>query len=181
MSIHFFFFIATYLTIYVYVYILLYNLERWRWLLSKMLSLTRSSGEFSASLFLCLPVCVKIICGITVEHVTPVTADLHWSQCSQTSLVLTQSINMWFRGSSQHISMILNVCWSFVGNSSYSANNKSLHLFAANVGHYYSCKKESLFMGNGLYLDVSEDRMQAFNLTKSADFGTRECLHLETK
>lgn len=36
-------------------------------------------------------------------------------------------------------------------------------------------------MGNGLYLDVSEDRMQAFNLTKSADFGTRECLHLETK
>lgn len=36
-------------------------------------------------------------------------------------------------------------------------------------------------MGNGLYLDVSEDRMQAFNLTKSTDFGARECLRLETK
>lgn len=36
-------------------------------------------------------------------------------------------------------------------------------------------------MGNGLYLDVSEDTMQAFNLTKSTDFGTGECLHLETK
>lgn len=100
MSIHCFFFIATYLT-------WLYTLERWRWLLSKMLSLTRSNEEFSASLFLCLPVYVKIVCGITVEHVTPVTADLHWSQCSQTSLVLTRSINMWFRGSSQHIFMSL--------------------------------------------------------------------------
>lgn len=89
----------------------------------------------------------------------------------QRGLEIAVSIFLW----------VLNVCWSLVGNSSYSANNKSLHLFAANIGHCYSCKKESLFMGNGLYLDVSEDRMQAFNLTKSIDFGTRECLHLEIK
>ncbi|XP_076581606.1 macrosialin [Chaetodon auriga] len=57
------------------------------------------------------------------------------------------------------------------GNSQYSANNDSVHLFNAKVGHSYSCKKESLYMGNGLYLDVSQDRMQAFNLTKSNDFG----------
>ncbi|XP_039996469.1 macrosialin [Xiphias gladius] len=52
----------------------------------------------------------------------------------------------------------------------YTANNKSVHLFAARVGHCYSCKSESLYMGNGLYLDVIKDRMQAFNLTKN-DFG----------
>ncbi|XP_022603522.1 macrosialin [Seriola dumerili] len=55
---------------------------------------------------------------------------------------------------------------------SYPANNKSMHLFAAKIGHSYSCKGESLYMGNGLYLDVNQDRMQAFNLTKSGDFGS---------
>ncbi|KAM9836907.1 lysosome-associated membrane glycoprotein 1-like [Aulostomus maculatus] len=54
----------------------------------------------------------------------------------------------------------------------YKANNKSLHLFAARVGHSYSCRSESFFMGDGLYLDVNQDRMQAFNLTKSNEFGT---------
>ncbi|XP_071334319.1 macrosialin [Trachinotus anak] len=53
----------------------------------------------------------------------------------------------------------------------YSARNNSMHLFAAKIGHSYSCKDESLYMGDGLYLDVSQDRMQAFNLTKSNDFG----------
>ncbi|XP_074480176.1 lysosome-associated membrane glycoprotein 1 isoform X2 [Sebastes fasciatus] len=57
-------------------------------------------------------------------------------------------------------------------NMPYTASNKSLHLFEAKVAHSYSCKAESVFMGNGLYLDVTQDRMQAFNLTKSNDFGT---------
>ncbi|XP_029382651.1 macrosialin-like isoform X1 [Echeneis naucrates] len=53
----------------------------------------------------------------------------------------------------------------------YRADNKSLHLFAAKVSHCYSCSGEMLYMGNGLYLNVTKNRMQAFNLTKSYDFG----------
>ncbi|XP_049922413.1 macrosialin [Epinephelus moara] len=53
----------------------------------------------------------------------------------------------------------------------YTATNNSMHLFAAKIGHCYSCKSDSLYMGDGLYLDVNQDRMQAFNLTKSNDFG----------
>ncbi|TKS92560.1 Lysosome-associated membrane glycoprotein 1 [Collichthys lucidus] len=60
------------------------------------------------------------------------------------------------------------------GNKEYSANNKSVHLFPAKIGHAYSCKNESLYMGNGLYLDVTQDRVQGFNLTKSNDFGTSD-------
>lgn len=56
----------------------------------------------------------------------------------------------------------------------YVAKNGSLDLFLAKVGHSYSCKSESVFMGNGLYLDVTQDRMQAFNLTKEWDFGTSD-------
>ncbi|GLD68194.1 lysosome-associated membrane glycoprotein 2-like isoform X2 [Lates japonicus] len=55
--------------------------------------------------------------------------------------------------------------------SAYSANNNSLHLFPAKAGHSYSCKKESLYMGNGLWLDVDRDRMQAFNVSKNHEFG----------
>ncbi|XP_038851754.1 macrosialin [Salvelinus namaycush] len=57
---------------------------------------------------------------------------------------------------------------------SYAAKNGSLDLFLAKVGHSYSCKSESVFMGNGLYLDVTQDRIQAFNITKEWDFGTSD-------
>lgn len=57
------------------------------------------------------------------------------------------------------------------GNGRYTAKNESVHLFAAKIGNSYSCKNESLFMGNGLYLDVTQSQMQAFNLTKSGEFG----------
>ncbi|XP_044040886.1 macrosialin [Siniperca chuatsi] len=70
------------------------------------------------------------------------------------------------------LSFVLSYPFSKGGNSQYSANNKSVQLFTAKVGHSYSCKGESLYMGNGLYLDVNQDRMQAFNLTKSNDFGS---------
>ncbi|XP_041738214.1 macrosialin [Coregonus clupeaformis] len=56
----------------------------------------------------------------------------------------------------------------------YTAKNGSLDLFLAKVGHSYSCKSESVFMGKGLYLDVTQDRMQAFNITKEWDFGTSD-------
>uniref|UniRef100_A0A3P8SRQ4 CD68 molecule n=1 Tax=Amphiprion percula TaxID=161767 RepID=A0A3P8SRQ4_AMPPE len=55
-------------------------------------------------------------------------------------------------------------------NTARTAKNESIHLFAAKIGHSYSCRNESLYMGHGLYLDVSQDRMQAFNVTNN-DFG----------
>ncbi|KAI3376665.1 hypothetical protein L3Q82_017096, partial [Scortum barcoo] len=70
------------------------------------------------------------------------------------------------------LSFSLSYPFSQGGNQVYTAKNESVHLFAAKVGHSYSCKSESLFMGNGLYLDVNQDRMQAFNLTKSNEFGS---------
>ncbi|XP_070978029.1 macrosialin [Oncorhynchus clarkii lewisi] len=56
----------------------------------------------------------------------------------------------------------------------YVAKNGSLDLFLAKVGHSYSCKSESVFMGKGLYLDITQDRIQAFNITKEWDFGTSD-------
>ncbi|CAL8384574.1 unnamed protein product [Arctogadus glacialis] len=56
----------------------------------------------------------------------------------------------------------------------YSQRNDSLHLFAAQVGHSYSCRSDSIYMGKGLYLDVTQDRMQAFNFTKSNEFGVSD-------
>nr|XP_020514604.1 macrosialin-like isoform X2 [Labrus bergylta] len=53
----------------------------------------------------------------------------------------------------------------------FNGFNSSVRLFAAKIGHSYSCKSESVNIGNGLYLDITKDRMQAFNLTKSNEFG----------
>uniref|UniRef100_A0A8C4HTC7 Lysosome-associated membrane glycoprotein 2-like luminal domain-containing protein n=1 Tax=Dicentrarchus labrax TaxID=13489 RepID=A0A8C4HTC7_DICLA len=75
------------------------------------------------------------------------------------------------------LSFSLSYPFSKGGNGEYSANNKSMQLFPTKIGHSYSCKNQSLYMGNGLYLEVTQDRMQAFNLTKSNEFGLRKCLH----
>ncbi|KAM8747669.1 lysosome-associated membrane glycoprotein 1 [Acanthopagrus schlegelii] len=56
-------------------------------------------------------------------------------------------------------------------NAQHTAKNESVHLFAAKIGNSFSCKNESLFMGHMLYLDVTQSQMQAFNLTKSGEFG----------
>ncbi|XP_051913060.1 lysosome-associated membrane glycoprotein 3 isoform X2 [Hippocampus zosterae] len=56
----------------------------------------------------------------------------------------------------------------------YAATNHSLRAFPAKIGHSYSCRSESVYMGNGLYLDVKDDRMQGFNLTKSDEFGVTD-------
>nr|XP_057924035.1 macrosialin-like isoform X2 [Doryrhamphus excisus] len=71
-----------------------------------------------------------------------------------------------------------NISYPFsTANGQYAANNQSMHNFAAKIGHSYSCKSESLYMGNGLYLDIKQDRMQAFNLTMSNEFGiTDSCV-----
>ncbi|KAM9424675.1 lysosome-associated membrane glycoprotein 1-like isoform 2-T2 [Pholidichthys leucotaenia] len=59
----------------------------------------------------------------------------------------------------------------FAANREYRADNKSVKLFPAKVGHSFSCSNEELYMGKGLYFDVSNSKMQAFNLTNN-DFGT---------
>uniref|UniRef100_A0A1A8GL91 CD68 molecule n=1 Tax=Nothobranchius korthausae TaxID=1143690 RepID=A0A1A8GL91_9TELE len=56
------------------------------------------------------------------------------------------------------------------GRTPYTASNSSLHLFSAKIGHSYSCKAESIYMGNNLYLSVEKNKMQAFNFA-SNDFG----------
>ncbi|XP_046708133.1 macrosialin isoform X1 [Silurus meridionalis] len=45
--------------------------------------------------------------------------------------------------------------------------NESVQLFSMTASHSYSCKSESVFLGNGIYLMFSQDRMQAFNFTNN--------------
>uniref|UniRef100_I3KF76 Lysosome-associated membrane glycoprotein 2-like luminal domain-containing protein n=1 Tax=Oreochromis niloticus TaxID=8128 RepID=I3KF76_ORENI len=56
------------------------------------------------------------------------------------------------------------------GATTHKAINKSVHLFPAQIGHSYSCRADSIYMGYNLSLDVTSDRMQAFNLTNN-NFG----------
>lgn len=105
----------------------------------------------------------------------PVKTDLHGLKCSQTSLGPILNINIWFEGRVHY------VCVTIADNGEYKANNESLHLFNAKIGHCYSCRNESVYMGNGLYLEVTQDRMQAFNLTKGNEFGSRKCLSKRKK
>ncbi|KAF3697501.1 Lysosome-associated membrane glycoprotein 1 [Channa argus] len=66
------------------------------------------------------------------------------------------------------------VSYPFGGaNAPYIAENKTVHLLPAKIGHSYSCRNESLYMGHDLYLDISQNKMQAFNLTNQ-DFGTAD-------
>ncbi|XP_077598744.1 lysosome-associated membrane glycoprotein 1 [Stigmatopora nigra] len=61
-------------------------------------------------------------------------------------------------------------------SSHFSASNNSLRVLSAKLGHSYSCRNDSFYMGNGLYLDVKDDRLQAFNFSKSNEFGvTDQC------
>uniref|UniRef100_A0A3Q2XVS8 Lysosome-associated membrane glycoprotein 3-like n=1 Tax=Hippocampus comes TaxID=109280 RepID=A0A3Q2XVS8_HIPCM len=62
----------------------------------------------------------------------------------------------------------------FLFSGHYAATNHSLRAFPAKIGHSYSCRSESVYMGNGLYMDVKDDRMQGFNLTKSNEFGVTD-------
>ena len=70
--------------------------------------------------------------------------------------------------------MLLSISSNVTGNQKFNQKNNSLHLFAAATGYSYSCKSESLYMGSGLYLDVTQDQMQAFNLVNDQDFGKRK-------
>lgn len=56
----------------------------------------------------------------------------------------------------------------------YSGKNESLELFSVDVGHSYSCKTETLYMGGGVSLDLTHNRFQAFDF-KNNEFGPRKC------
>ncbi|XP_066538152.1 macrosialin [Hoplias malabaricus] len=45
--------------------------------------------------------------------------------------------------------------------------NKSLELFTMKAGHSYSCKSESIYLGRGLNLELSQQRIQAFDFDKN--------------
>ncbi|XP_015224615.1 PREDICTED: macrosialin-like, partial [Cyprinodon variegatus] len=70
----------------------------------------------------------------------------------------------------ESVSLSLTYPFSKTGPSHYVAKNSSLNLFAARIGYCYSSKKETLYMGQGLYLDFSQHRMQAFNIS-NGEFG----------
>ncbi|XP_056115275.1 macrosialin [Rhinichthys klamathensis goyatoka] len=55
----------------------------------------------------------------------------------------------------------------------YTGKNESLELFSAAPGHSYSCSAETVYMGNGVSLDLTNYRLQAFNI-KSNEFGTND-------
>ncbi|XP_056317135.1 macrosialin [Danio aesculapii] len=53
----------------------------------------------------------------------------------------------------------------------YSGKNESLELFTSAPGHYYSCSSQTVYLGNGLSLDLTHNKIQAFNF-KNNEFGT---------
>lgn len=55
----------------------------------------------------------------------------------------------------------------------YSGNNKSLELFSVEPGHSYSCQAETLYMGDGVNLDLTHNKFQAFDF-KNNQFGPPE-------
>uniref|UniRef100_A0A8C1FY93 Si:ch211-212k18.7 n=1 Tax=Cyprinus carpio TaxID=7962 RepID=A0A8C1FY93_CYPCA len=57
--------------------------------------------------------------------------------------------------------------------SNYTGTNRSLELFSVDVGHSYSCKAETLYMGGGVSLDLTHNRVQAFDI-KNSEFGPPE-------
>ncbi|XP_050970850.1 macrosialin [Labeo rohita] len=57
--------------------------------------------------------------------------------------------------------------------SNYSSENRSLELFSVDLGHSYSCHAETLYMGNGVSLDLTHNRFQAFDI-KDKQFGPPE-------
>ncbi|KAG1959343.1 lysosome-associated membrane glycoprotein [Pimephales promelas] len=58
-------------------------------------------------------------------------------------------------------------------SENYGGKNESLELFSAAPGHSYSCSAESVYMGNGVSLDLTNYRLQAFNIKNKA-FGTTD-------
>ncbi|KAK3545542.1 hypothetical protein QTP70_008103 [Hemibagrus guttatus] len=63
----------------------------------------------------------------------------------------------------------VNLTYAFKSGEQSHLDRKSekVQLFSMKTGHSYSCKSESVFLGNDTYLEFTHERMQAFNLTKN--------------
>ncbi|XP_036452531.1 macrosialin isoform X3 [Colossoma macropomum] len=63
----------------------------------------------------------------------------------------------------------VNLIYAFSNRDLYniSKTNKSVQLFSMKVGHSYSCKSESVFLGDGINLEFSQQRIQAFNFSNN--------------
>uniref|UniRef100_A0A671LJ66 Si:ch211-212k18.7 n=1 Tax=Sinocyclocheilus anshuiensis TaxID=1608454 RepID=A0A671LJ66_9TELE len=55
----------------------------------------------------------------------------------------------------------------------YTGTNRSLELFSVDLGYSYSCKAETVYMGGGVSLDLTQYRVQAFDI-KNKNFGPPE-------
>ncbi|XP_059363287.1 macrosialin-like [Carassius carassius] len=55
----------------------------------------------------------------------------------------------------------------------YKGMNNSLELFSVDAGYSYSCKDEMVYMGNGVSLDLTRYKVQAFDI-KNKNFGPPE-------
>ncbi|XP_043101051.1 macrosialin [Puntigrus tetrazona] len=65
-----------------------------------------------------------------------------------------------------------DLTYAFTPNvlSNFTGLNRSLQLFSVDVGHSYSCKDETVDMGNGVSLDLTQFRIQALEI-KNNVFG----------
>ncbi|XP_061525019.1 macrosialin-like [Phycodurus eques] len=139
-------------------------------------------------------VCLKARVALQIRLVTPKASGTFIVQPNKTQAVgecreNTANLTLVFQGgfitfifnksAEENIAYANALLFSLVyplstAGGHYAANNRSLRAFPAKIGHSYSCRSESVYMGNGLYLDVKDDRMQAFNLTKSEEFGVTD-------
>uniref|UniRef100_A0A672QK83 Macrosialin-like n=1 Tax=Sinocyclocheilus grahami TaxID=75366 RepID=A0A672QK83_SINGR len=55
----------------------------------------------------------------------------------------------------------------------YTGTNRSLELFSVDLGYSYSCQAETVYMGGGVSLDLTQYRFQAFDI-KNKNFGPPE-------
>ncbi|XP_016335063.1 macrosialin isoform X1 [Sinocyclocheilus anshuiensis] len=58
-------------------------------------------------------------------------------------------------------------------SNDYSGKNDSLELFSVEPGHSYSCQAETVYMGDGVSLDLTHNKFQAFDF-KNNEFGPPE-------
>ncbi|XP_069042930.1 macrosialin-like [Lepisosteus oculatus] len=65
------------------------------------------------------------------------------------------------------VDVSLNYMFPNAKETNFEATNSSVELFKTRIGHSYSCKNETVIMRPYLYLELSEQKIQAFNITKN--------------
>ncbi|KAG9274176.1 macrosialin-like [Astyanax mexicanus] len=70
-------------------------------------------------------------------------------------------------------SVAVNLTYAFTSGvrTTISNVNGSTQVFTMSASHSYSCKSEMVYMGNGVNLEFSQERLQAFDFGKDGQFG----------